>query len=698
MATDSSNSVLEIHDLSVSYRDGRQWLNAVRDVTVSIAAGETVGLVGESGSGKSTIALTIMRYLGENGRADRGEILFDGRDLLTLETADMAEIWGQDINLVPQDPLSALNPSIRVGEQVAEGLRHHLDLNKKEAEARALELLEMVRVPDPARVLRSYPHQISGGMQQRVMIAIALSTEPALLILDEPTTSLDVTTQATVLDLFRDLIQERQTAALYVTHNLGVVARMCDRVVVLYAGEVVEVASAVDVFHQPLHPYTQGLIDSVPQVGENKAQVQLQAIPGRIPSLANRPEGCVFAPRCTLALDHCHTERPELTTTESGQQVRCHRWPEIAAGEISARVETAVDEPRREAADSEPLLTIDNAEVYFQLSRSLSEFLRRQPHPQVKAVDGVSLELRRRQILGLVGESGSGKTTLARAVIGLAGRTGGDISLMDMSLPADLKKRDKELLQHLQYVFQNPDEALNPYMTVGETLRRPYVTLKGMSREEADAAVAELLESVSLPADYAARLPRQLSGGEKQRVAIARAFATNPDLLIADEAVSALDVSVQAAILNLFSELQAEHHNALLFISHDLAVVGYLADVIAVMYVGQLMEVAAADDLFAPPYHPYTEALLSAIPSTDPTAQQEPIRLEGDVPSQMNRPSGCPFHPRCPRVLGEICSTETPPWQELPDGKRIWCHIPAADLLAAQEPLGSPEADKGVAS
>ena len=677
--------MLKITDLTIAYQHGRSYLAAVRDFSLHIAAGQTYGLVGESGSGKTTVALAVMRYLSGSGQVLGGQIEFDGRDLLALTPTEMRQVWGRQLSLVPQDPLSSLNPSIRVGEQLAELLRHHLDLSPAEAEAQAIALLDTVRVPDPARVARSYPHEISGGMQQRVLIALALSTEPKLLVLDEPTTSLDVTTQAAVLDLFRDLIRDRQTAVLYVTHNLGVVARICDRVAVLYAGELVEDAPTTTLYHQPLHPYTQGLLDSVPKLGQSKTGVQLQAIPGQIPSLAERHTGCVFAPRCTLAIEKCLVERPSLDTAAPGHQVRCHRWPEIAAGEITVRQDGATAVTTNGSHSNETVLNLQDVKAHFAVNRSLLDTITGQPHRSVKAVDGIDLTIRRGRTLGLVGESGSGKTTLARAVIGLMERTGGKIDLLNLALPAKLSQRNLETLRLLQYIFQNPEEALNPYLTIGETLRRPFMTLMGQSRAEADAGAVKLLAAVRLPADYRHRLPGQLSGGEKQRVAIARAFATAPELLLADEPVSSLDVSVQASILNLMGELQVENDSTMLFISHDLAVVGYLADRIAVIYVGHLMEVADAADLFEPPYHPYTEALLSAIPLADPVAKQQTIRLEGDVPSQINVPSGCPFHPRCPRYLGDICRDQTPPWQETAQGNRIFCHIPLADLEAQQE-------------
>ncbi len=681
--------LLTISNLTVSYRHGRTWQDAVRDVSLTIAAGQTVGLVGESGSGKSTIALALMRYLGPDGRVRRGQIQFDGRDLLALAPEAMRAVWGREISLVPQDPFSSLNPAIRVGEQVAEPLRRHLGLNQKAAAQRALALLEMARIPDPARVARSYPHQLSGGMQQRVMLAMALGTEPKLLVLDEPTTNLDVTTQAAVLDLLADLIRERDTAVLYVTHNLGVVAHICDRVAVLYAGELVEDAPTAVLYRQPIHPYTRGLLDSVPQLGQNKRRATLPAIPGRIPPLADRPAACVFAPRCPLAIEICHGERPSLAAAVDDHAVRCHRWPEIVDGSLVLARPAAPQNGRANLApspqtDAPSLLDLTELQVHFDVTRSLAEVITSQPAAKVRAVDGVNLAVGRGQTLGLVGESGSGKTTLARAVIGLAQRTGGAVELLGFSLPASLSDRDLAMLKRVQYIFQNPEEALNPYLSVGETLRRPFISLMGLSKAEADERAAQLLTAVHLPPDYARRLPGQLSGGEKQRVAIARAFAASPDLLIADEAVSALDVSVQAGILNLLTELQTDTGNTLLFISHDLAVVGYLADRIAVMYLGHLMEVADADALFAPPFHPYTEALLSAIPVPDPQASQTRIHLDGDAPSQLAIPSGCPFHPRCPRYLGDVCRTQTPPWQETETGGRIFCYIPLEELKEKQ--------------
>ena len=429
-----ARQTLSIEGLTIAYRQDGSWIDAVRDFQLNLESGKTYGLVGESGSGKTTVALAIMRHLGEEGLVRDGRIEFVGQDLLKLDTAALEDIWGSQLTLVPQDPLSSLNPSISIGEQLAETLRHHFTLSRSEADEKALELLAAVRVPDPARVFRSYPHQTSGGMQQRVMIAMALSTEPKLLILDEPTTALDVTTQAVILDLFRELMHQHDTAALYVTHNLGVVARICDRVAVLYASELVEDASIHDLFNQPLHPYTVGLIDSIPKPGDNKRLASLRAIPGQIPSLADRPSGCVFAPRCPLAIDLCHEERPALEAIDEFRSVRCHRWPEIVSGAISTSVPVqAPIEPHIEPGDAgaEAVLEVEDLHVTFALRRSLFQLLSRTPAEQVKAVSGLSLTISRSKTLGLVGESGSGKTSLARAVIGLEKATeSGEIALV----------------------------------------------------------------------------------------------------------------------------------------------------------------------------------------------------------------------------------------------------------------------------
>ena len=692
----SQEFVLEIDDLTVNYHQNGESHPAVRHVNLKIPAGKTCGLVGESGSGKTTLALAIIGQLPEEGKIEHGHINFGGRDLLTLPINQMQKIWGSKIAMVPQETQAALNPSIKVGEQLAEILRRHLDLSGKDVDRRVVELLEMVRLGDPERVARSYPHELSGGMIQRVLTAMSLSTEPDLILLDEPTSSLDVTTQATMLDLYRDLIKERDNAVLYITHNLGVVAQITDRLSVMYAGELVEDAPTARLYKQPLHPYTKGLIDSIPKLGQNKTDVNLRPIEGRIPSLTDLPEGCIFRPRCPLAIEKCF-KYPSLYESGKDRVSRCHRWEEIKAGEIEAKQPLPKGaEGQMSIENAETVLSINDLKVYFSEGRSLINILKGKHKPKIKAVNGVTMDIPRGKTLGLVGESGSGKTTLARAIVGLDNYTGGEMVLFDLELPPKLKKRSEDMLCCLQIIFQDPQETLNPYMSVGEALRRPIMMHREVSREEADQKVADLLNAVHLSPEFADRLPNEMSGGEKQRVALARAFAPNPNLLISDEPVSSLDVSVQASILNLFDELQAKNKIANLFISHDLAVVGYLADIVAVIYLGQLMEIGPVKSIFEPPHHPYTEALLSAVPLIDPEAEQKVIRLPGDVPSPSEEITGCPFHTRCPRFFGDICVEKTPPWREVEGtDKRYFCHIPQEELIEDQERLFKFSDDEG---
>ncbi len=685
--------VLCVDNLHISYQINHGWLRAVRDFCIEVQAGQIYGVVGESGSGKSTVATGIMQFLAANGRIEPGaEIRFMGEDLVRKTRREMQHIWGARMSMVPQNPGAALNPSIRIGEQVAELLWRHEGIDNRAARARVVEEFQRVHLADPESLLARYPHEISGGMQQRVVIAMALSTSPQLMILDEPTTSLDVTTEAVILDLVRDLISEEHAAALYVTHNLGVVAQLCERVVVMYAGEVMEDAPVGELFARPTHPYTIGLLHSVPRLGQTKRDAGLQTIPGRPPSLVDLPGGCVYAPRCSLAIDICHT-RPPLEQPAEGRLVRCHRWEEIASGAVSLSRE---DQAGVEAIDAkdlqrESLLHVDNLTKHFPVPRTLGDLLRGERPAPVRAVDGVNLGIQKGRTLGLVGESGSGKTTLARVIIGLWDRTDGQIDLLGMDIVGDVHQRSKSALAQLQMVFQNPQDSLNPYLTVGQAIRRPLIKLAGLGRAEADREVLRLLKAVNLRPEYAQRFPGELSGGEKQRVAIARAFASDPALIICDEPVSSLDVSVQAAVLNLLARLQEERDTAYLFISHDLAVVGYLADYIAVMYLGQLFEVGFGRDLFRPPFHPYTEALVSAIPKIDPQQRAQRVRLTDDIPSPRNLPTGCRFHTRCPHKIGAICEQEVPPLRDDGDGHFIRCHIPLDELTALQRPAVAEE-------
>ncbi|MBI5670352.1 MAG: ABC transporter ATP-binding protein [Chloroflexi bacterium] len=695
--------VIDARDLCIDYQLGKTWVNAVNGVSLTIGANETHGLVGESGSGKSTLALALMRYLAANARIESGEVRFNGDNLLAKTDDDMRQIWGKQMSLVPQDPLASLNPSYSIGEQIAEITRLHEGLSRRDAAQRAVEMLARVRIADPAAVARQYPHQLSGGMQQRVTIAMALSTQPRLLVLDEPTTALDVTTEAVILDLFRDLIRDNRAAALYVSHNLGVIAQMCDRVTVLYAGEVMESGPVDDIYLRPVHPYTISLLASIPRPLPG-IETRLPTIPGVAPSLAERPRACVFSPRCPVALPLCFTEKPPLEEIAPGRLVKCHRWQEIAGGELQVETSPERKSDKTASVGTRYIVSLQNGESasYVLDARDLSKHYGTQslfgrltgaPSKIVQAVDDVSVRVRTRSTLGLVGESGSGKTTLARCIVGLETADAGEILLLDVALPHALRDRARGFLRELQMVFQNPNDTLNPYQTVEQALTRTIhrLSTEPMTRQQLQARVLDLLAAVRLTPDYAGRYPAELSGGEKQRVAIARAFAANPALVVADEPTSALDVSVQAVILNLLKDLRAREGASYLVISHDLAAIAYLADWIAVMYLGQLVEEGTVEQVYNPPSHPYTEALLSSIPAPDPRVKRGRIRLDGHVPSPADIPRGCRFHTRCPRKLGAICEQQDPPWQDAGDGHRIRCHIPLDELTALQASVPEQE-------
>ena len=685
----ASPALLSIDSLTASYAVGGRWLDAVRDVSLDVRAGETVGLVGESGSGKSTLALAAVRFLAGNGAVREGAVRFNGRDVYRLGPRELRELRGRRIGLIPQDPLASLNPSIRVGEQVAETLRWQ-GAKRDEARSRTRRLLEQVRIADPSRVARQYPHQLSGGMQQRVAIAMGLSMTPQLLLLDEPTTGLDVTTEATILDLLEELLVEGERGSLYISHDLGVVSRIADRVAVLYAGEIVEVGDRRTVFGGPRHPYTLGLLRSIPSVTVGPRAERLSSMPGGIPPLDGLPEGCIFRPRCPLEADICSV-RPDLSSAGPGRLSRCHRMDEVGKGpDVAERtIDVGSDEPTVDT--TQIALRARDVSVAFPLPRTLADTVARRPRRSLRAVEGVSIEIEKARTVGLVGESGSGKTTFARALLGLDVPTSGVVEAGERVLPSSLNRRTRDDLCLLQAVAQSPDQALHPYRSIGASLARPFVRLSRMSRADAMRNAREILDRVGLPPDYTSRLPGQLSGGEKQRVAIARAFSSRPAVVLCDEATSSLDVSVQALVLNLLRDLQDELGGAYLFITHDLAVVAHLADRLAVMYLGELMEVGARSRVLAPPYHPYTEALLGAYPGFGRAGDEQLTRLSGEVPSPVDRPSGCSFHTRCPRRLGEICRTEAPPWRRGISDHAIYCHIPLEELEACQSPLFGSE-------
>ncbi len=695
---ENEKTVVQVDQLSIAYETRKGDVKAVRDVSFVVREGETVGLVGESGCGKSTIAYGIVNFLGPNGKIIGGHVHFQGEELVGRSEDDLKKLRGDRIAMVFQDPMQALNPSVRVGEQLTEVLTFHSGIGQDEARDRSIQMLKRVHMPDPEDVMRRYTHQISGGQQQRVVIAMAMLNNPALLIMDEPTTALDVTVEAAVLDLLEELKHDFRTANIFITHNLGVVARVSDYLCVMYAGELVESGEIRDIFHNPCHPYTMGLLASVPTLGRSKLDSVLHPIRGRVPAPAARPEDeCIFAPRCDYATEACREDRPLLKETTPEHYARC-----IYAGEIDSRPRTArvsskaaqikaLAEPALSGEPEKKFLNVENLKIYYpQESNSVVSLFGLGEKKYVKAVDDVSVRLAKGRTLGVVGESGCGKSTLVKGLIGLEQITEGQVQFLGIDVTQTVSERDTRLIREMQMVFQNPDSTLNPTYSVGKQIARPIKRFRTVPRNKVKGEVMRLLKAVRLGTVYYDRLPRQLSGGEKQRVGIARALASRPDLIICDEPVSALDVSVQAAVINMLLEIQEIYGSSMIFIAHDLSVVRFFSDDIAVMYLGQIVEIGPAEAIYDPPYHPYTEALLSAVPIPDPDARQKEVRLGGNVPSALNPPSGCHFHTRCPRrheMLpdgGMICEKEVPPWRQDEKGHRIFCHIPLEKLKTVE--------------
>jgi peptide/nickel transport system ATP-binding protein len=657
--------------VDVTYRVRGADRLTVRDVSFQIGPRESFGLVGESGCGKTTMALAIVRYLARNGRVSKGSITVAGQDVESLGKDALRELRARTVSMVYQEPGRALNPSIRVGRQMAE-VFEIAGRSKSEAEGRAEDQLRTVQINDPGRVMRAYPHQLSGGMLQRVVIAMALAAQPALLILDEPTTALDATVEAEILELVSALRVEYHTAVLFISHNLAVIAKMCDRVGVMYAGELVEQGPAHEVFEQPRHPYTVGLLRCIPRRGQRKDHGRLDTIPGFLPAPGQVPTGCIFTKRCAIARERCEREAPPMYPVSGDRTARCH-YHEEAAGLPRVTPEDVRLPPPDEA--SAPVISLRGVSKTFTAGRE-----------PVYALSGIDLDMHLGETLGLVGESGSGKTTLPRVLLGLTGADEG--SALEMSgsrLAPTAHRRGRDQLRAMQIIFQNPDSALNRRHSVRSLISRPLTKLAGLSGKQREASLQEIVASVRMEDRQLGLRPAQLSGGLKQRVAIARAFAGDPRVLVCDEPTSALDVSVQAAILNLLADLQGGKRVTYLFISHDLGVVRYLSDRIAVLYLGRLMEYGDAEAVFAGPHHPYTEALLSAVPSLDGT-RSERIILKGEIPSPAHPPSGCVFHTRCPRrLVSGICESTEPPLAEVEPGHFMRCHIPASDLRRLQD-------------
>jgi len=727
-----ASDALTLSHVEISYRVRRAQQRVVRDVSFHVARGESFGLVGESGCGKSTIALAIVRYLARNGSVSGGRIDIDGRDVLSLNQTELRRLRARNVSMVYQEPGRALNPSIIVGRQVAE-VYEIAGLKRSEAIERAQDVLTKVQISDPGGVMKRYPHQLSGGMLQRVVIAMALASEPSLLILDEPTTALDATVEAEVLELIRGLRAELNTSLLFISHNLGVIAKMCDRVGVLYAGQMVEEGPALELFKEPRHPYTVGLLRSIPSRDLSDASSGrgvLQTIPGSLPSPGAITQGCIFAPRCGLADDHCRKDEPPLYELGGGRGSRCHysdRAEEIplvtdlppvdepdsdgataAADPVSAdnaargattslgraatagsiSVPTGAEHAGDGSDEAPPLIRVRSTSKTFRMTGQT-----------VRGLLGVDLDIRAGETVGLVGESGSGKTTLARVLLGIISPDdGATIQIDGHDVAPSARARTAADQKALQIVFQNPDSALNRRHSIRQLISRSLSKLGGYSGQTLKDRLMSLMASVRLPERYLPLRPSQLSGGLKQRVAIARAFAGDPRIVVCDEPTSALDVSVQAAILNLLTSLQRSKQVAYLFISHDLGVVRYLADRIVVLYLGRVMEIGPADRVFDGPHHPYTEALLSAVPTLDDLDRKR-IRLEGEIPSGADPPTGCPFQTRCPRKIGEICETTEPELIEEEAGHGIRCHIPLDELRRLQQSDDgqAPAADRAAA-
>jgi peptide/nickel transport system ATP-binding protein len=663
-----NRALLEVEDLHVQFSTSRGIVRAVEGLSFHVDPGEIVAIVGESGSGKSVSALSIMRLLPRHtGKIPKGRVTFDGRDLLTLNEEQMRELRGRDISMIFQEPMTSLNPILTIGLQIAEPLRIHLGMTEEQARDRAIELLGLVGIPDPSRRLEQYPHQFSGGMRQRVMIAIGLACNPKLIIADEPTTALDVTIQAQILELMKDLSRKLNIALIVITHNLGVVARYADRVIVMYASRLVEEGDADDVFHRPRHPYSMGLLRSVPRLDRPRG-AKLETIEGLPPNAASPPPGCRFAPRCPYKIAICETE-PGLLRTDTGGLSRCHRHQEIAEGKI-VWAAAGADTQHLAHMTGEPLLSVRNLTKHFEVRGGL-----RGASGTVRAVEDVSFDIMPGETLGLVGESGCGKTTVGRLILRLEDPTGGHLRFEGRDLSAAGAAEMKAIRRKIQVIFQDPYSSLNPRMTVGQIIGEPLHVYRLVADRKAEQArVSQLLEQVGLRPEMAARYPHQLSGGQRQRVGIARALAMEPSFIVCDEAVSALDVSIQGQIINLLEDLQRRLGLAYLFIAHDLAVVRHISMRVVVMYFGRVMEVADRDEIYRSPLHPYTKVLLDAAPVPDPTVEKgrEPRLIKGELPSHLSPPSGCVFNTRCPMASQE-CRDTVPPLEEKRPGHFAAC-------------------------
>ncbi|MBI3937583.1 MAG: dipeptide ABC transporter ATP-binding protein [Betaproteobacteria bacterium] len=673
-----SAPLISISELRTWLASGEGVVRAVDGLSLALERGETFALLGESGCGKSMTALSVMRLLPDAGRIVTGEVRIDGLDLLALPEAEMRGIRGRRVAMIFQEPMLSLNPVLTVGEQVGEALRRHTTLRGAAVAGRVRELLDAVGIPDAARRVREYPFHLSGGMKQRVMIAMALACNPELLVADEPTTALDVTIQAQVLDLLRELQRQTGMTLLLITHDLGVVSEMAHRVAVMYAGEIVEVAPRAQFFSHPAHPYSRKLFDSLP--GRHHREGALAVIRGSVPPLTSEFRGCRFAERCDSAWALCRETAPAWHEVGEGRGVRCHLFApgEKREASVARREERKPRPPPAAATESgarpapgSSLLTVEGLKVHFPVRKGVLKRVA----GYVRAVDGVSLAIGRGRTLGLVGESGCGKTTVGKGILRLIEPTAGTVLFAGEDLSRMPRRELRPRRKHVQIIFQDPFASLNPRMRVSEIIEEGMVALGiGADAFERARRIDALLNEVGLAPEVKHRYPHEFSGGQRQRIAIARALAVEPQLIVCDEPTSSLDISVQAQILNLLRDLQRKKGLAYLFITHNISVVEFLAHEVAVMYLGRIVEHGTVDEVLGNPQHPYTRALLSAVPMIDPAARREVMRLPGDLPSPLSPPAGCHFHPRCPAAMPR-CREAYPESNAVSATRTVCCHL-----------------------
>lgn len=655
--------LLDVRGLKTEFKTETGIVHAVNGISYTLNAGESLAIVGESGSGKSVGVQSIMGLIkSPPGRVTGGEVYFQGRDLLKLSSEEMRQIRGNDITMIFQDPMTSLNPVLKISIQLTEALEEHQGISRAEARERAIKMLDLVGLPNAAERIDDYPHQFSGGQLQRIGIAIALACDPALLIADEPTTALDVTVQAQIVELVLRLQKQLGMAIIWITHDLGVVAGMVEKVAVMYAGNIVELAPVGPLFGKPSHPYTLGLLESIPSI--EKSEERLVPIKGSPPNVKEIPTSCPFAPRCSFAVERCTQENPPLSEVAPQHYAACWEWEKARAyvEAVPLKSVKVMDTEPVAPPEHDIILDVRNLKKHFPIMKGV---VRRQVGA-VKAVDGVSFQIRRGETLGLVGESGCGKSTAGRTVLRLYEPTEGQIIFKGQDLAHNDESEIHETRRHLQMIFQDPYASLNPRMTVGRIIGEGLRSHHIGNKNDQNKRVAELLELVGLSPEFTNRYPHEFSGGQRQRVGIARALATNPDFIIADEPISALDVSIQAQVVNLLDDLKRDLGLTYLFIAHDLSMVRYISDRIAVMYLGRIVELGDTDVVFEQTLHPYTRALLSAIPVPDPNSEEKRTRiiLEGNVPNPANPPAGCHFHTRCAYVT-DHCRQEVPEWRNM---------------------------------